>query len=257
MRMTISLLSVLLSICLASLAGAQAGVTLLVKTDTNCNWKLDGQPMGLLEADASKVVLVSPGAHLIEAFTPIGGGTVMTKVEVDKVEKTVYILLKGQNDQLSKLQQAETPKEAVVADAAQNQTWTDPATGLMWTRQDNGADVDWDQADDYCSKLELAGYKVWRLPTLEELQGIYDPSVSVRRLFGSGYTVDVHVKGNLKLTGSTWSSRQGDHPGKGYQNAWFFELGGPPNSSNIGKPLSNFLHFSWNMRALCVGRSGE
>ncbi len=29
----------------------------------------------------------------------------------------------------------------------------------------------------------------------------------------------------------------------------------PPEE--VGVPLSNFLHFTWNMRALCVHQTGE
>jgi hypothetical protein len=39
--------------------------------------------------------------------------------------------------------------------AAQQPTWTDPSTGLMWTITDNGADVDWNQATSYCTNLRL------------------------------------------------------------------------------------------------------
>ena len=41
-------------------------------------------------------------------------------------------------------------------------TLTDPATGLMWARQDNGIDVNWRQSSSYCARpapggvLELA-----------------------------------------------------------------------------------------------------
>jgi formylglycine-generating enzyme required for sulfatase activity len=57
--------------------------------------------------------------------------------------------------------------------------WTDPATGLMWTKQDSGSGVSWDQAKAYCSNLRLGGFSDWRLPTIDELQGIYDPSIDV------------------------------------------------------------------------------
>ena len=40
-----------LGLCLSTLAGAQAGLALLVKTDMDCNWELDGQPMDPLKAD--------------------------------------------------------------------------------------------------------------------------------------------------------------------------------------------------------------
>ena len=210
--------------------------------------------MGVLKNDETRVVLVSPGYHLIEAFTALRGVTEMTSVEVDKDEKTVNIQLKYKSDRQPKTQQAETPSESAGADPAANTTWTDPATGLMWTRNDNGSDVDWDQAGLYCSTLRASGLSGWRLPTLEELQGIYDPSVSAPTLFNDAFMVDVHVKGNLKLTGSTWSGLQGDAPGKPYQGAWLVQLGGPPLSPNVGKPERNFLHYHYDMRALCVRR---
>lgn len=52
--------------------------------------------------------------------------------------------------------------------------WEDPATGLMWTVEDNGTDLNWNQANAYCEELTLGGYSDWRLATLEELEGIYD-----------------------------------------------------------------------------------
>jgi hypothetical protein len=59
--------------------------------------------------------------------------------------------------------------------------WKDPATKLTWTRQDNGSDVSWHQARDYCISLDgigYAGYTGWRLPKFEELRSIYEPSRS-------------------------------------------------------------------------------
>jgi hypothetical protein len=120
----------------------------------------------------------------------------------------------------------------------------------MWTKRDNGSDVDWNQADAYCSNLKLADSSDWRLPTVEELQGMDDPSVSIKTVFDAGDTL-VHVKGNLKLTGWQWSSSQGDYPGKPFQGAWGFDFGGE-KLGNYG-----FLGFSYSMRALCVRHSGE
>jgi hypothetical protein len=251
-----------LALCLSALAGAQAGAKLLVTTDMDCNWKLDGQPMDPLMAHESKVVPVSPGEHLIQAATTDGvatmrttiNTTIPTKFDVDygTGKFWVAIQLKMQHDRQLEMQQAETAREPAEADAALNPTWTDPATGLMWTGKDNGSDVDWNQASAYCSNLRLAGNNDWRLPTIEELEGIYDPSVSIKTVSDYG-VINLHVKGNLKLTGWQWSSSQGDAPGKPWQVAWHFIF-----HHSTGERQNGFsLQFSYSMRALCVRRSGE
>lgn len=219
--------------CLSALAGAQTGATLVVTTDMRCNWSLDGRPMGLLMTDDSKVVPVSPGEHLIEAATTDELGTSRTKVEVDQGQEAVGIQLKSQHD------------------AAVYPIWTDPATNLMWTKKDNGSDVNWNQANAYCSNLHLAGYGGWRLPTIQELQGIYDPSVSSQKLFNDGAKYNVHVKGNLNLTGWLWSSSRGDASGKPSQQARLLNFG------QEGQAQSFPLGFSFSSRALCVRRSSE
>jgi hypothetical protein len=126
---------------------------------------------------------------------------------------------------------------------AQNQTpanvapiaggWTDPATGLTWIQRDNGSDVNWDQAKAYCSNLRLGGYSDWRLPTIDELQGIYDPNAG-----------DMHVKGNLKLScNAQWSSTQGSAPGTA---EYLYFSNGERNSVRLSDRYRD--------RSLCVRR---
>jgi hypothetical protein len=55
-----------------------------------------------------------------------------------------------------------------------DKTWEDSSTGLMWTVEDNGNDFNWNQANAYCEGLTLGGYSDWRLPTIDELEGLYD-----------------------------------------------------------------------------------
>jgi hypothetical protein len=137
---------------------------------------------------------------------------------------------------------------------AQNQTpanvgpvvggWTDPATGLTWTTHDNGSDVNWNQANAYCSNLRLGGYSDWRIPTSDELQGIYDPSVDVPGQNPDGEMVTMHVKGNMKLSGDGhWSSILNDAG-----RAWWFAF-------DNGRLYTAPIYTSGKgWRALCVRR---
>ena len=68
----------------------------------------------------------------------------------------------------------------MIAESERATLLTDPRSGtalvdeLMWTIQDNGSDVDWNEATRYCENLMLGGDTNWRLPTEDELRGLKD-----------------------------------------------------------------------------------
>ena len=106
----------------------------------------------------------------------------------------------------------------------------------MWARTDNGTDIDWPSADAYCEKLPLAGYSDWRLPTIDELETLYDPNVDAR----------YKIRSPFKLTACCpWSSDK-----EGSDSAWHFNF-------PYGKRYRFRLDFPDVRRALCVRRSGE
>ena len=91
--------------------------------------------------------------------------------------------------------------------------WRDDATGLTWTRSDNNADLDFNQAVDYCKNLNLGGFSNWRLPEIEELTGISDPSANVPAnrpdvvaLHIPGQPGPVHIKGDISISGLEMSN---------------------------------------------------
>jgi hypothetical protein len=42
-------------------------------------------------------------------------------------------------------------------------TWTDPGTGLMWTKEDNGGRINWNEANQFCRDMKVKDYSDWRL----------------------------------------------------------------------------------------------
>ena len=53
-----------------------------------------------------------------------------------------------------------------------NGTVTDNVTGLMWQQTPENSGLNYEDAEDYCESLELAGYDDWRIPTTKELFSI-------------------------------------------------------------------------------------
>jgi hypothetical protein len=45
---------------------------------------------------------------------------------------------------------------------------------LEWATRDNGSELNWHAAEEYCGGLVLAGRTDWRLPMIEELAALYD-----------------------------------------------------------------------------------
>jgi hypothetical protein len=90
--------------------------------------------------------------------------------------------------------------------------WTDPDTHLMWTAADNGSGLSWSQALHHCSGLNALGFRNWSLPSIEDLQNIFDPAQN-----RNGY----RIKAPINLTGWQWSSTPGSQKGE----AWAFDFG--------------------------------
>lgn len=56
-------------------------------------------------------------------------------------------------------------------------TVLDTRTKLMWAARDNRSDINWIGAKRYCENYRGGGYTDWRMPTQDELAGLYDGSV--------------------------------------------------------------------------------
>ena len=58
--------------------------------------------------------------------------------------------------------------------AYDNGTVLDKRTSMMWAAKDNGSNINWANAKSYCENYRGGGYSDWRMPTQDELEGLYD-----------------------------------------------------------------------------------
>ncbi len=84
----------------------------------------------------------------------------------------------------------------------------DTQSGMMWTQKDSfvdlGHSINWNDANKYVSKLSTGGYNDWRLPTIFELQAIYEPTKTNKDLYGGRLKLDPIFAGSG--TYNYWSS---------------------------------------------------
>jgi hypothetical protein len=73
-------------------------------------------------------------------------------------------------------------------------TVLDTRTNLMWAANDNGSNINWQSAKSYCANYRGGGYTDWRMPTQDELAGLYDASKTQRSGCSSS---DNHVATDL------------------------------------------------------------
>jgi hypothetical protein len=82
-------------------------------------------------------------------------------------------------------------------------TVMDTKTNLMWAAKDNGSDISWSKAETYCVNYRGGGYTDWRMPTVDELAGLYDKAKTYKTECG----YDIHLSSLIHLTCAwAWAS---------------------------------------------------
>ena len=71
----------------------------------------------------------------------------------------------------------------------------DTETKLMWPLRDNGKDLNWREAEQYCKDFRGGGHTDWRMPTQSELQSLYDRTAPPQ-------TVQCHAPLNVLIAAS-------------------------------------------------------
>ena len=112
-----------------------------------------------------------------------------------------------------------------------NDIYWDKKPRRLWVRSDNGSNLAWSQAIEHCEELELGDFSDWRLPSIEELEDLHDPT--------SGQTFKVPKEINLSAC-CQWSATKHTKT-----SAWNF-------SFRFRKPFSGSLTYSLDLRALCI-----
>lgn len=122
---------------------------------------------------------------------------------------------------------------AASAPGGASDVYTDQETGLMWQKDDSFHDlkkgVNWYDALEYVGEKnnqKLAGFDDWRLPTMQELNNLWDASRPLESKDGER----IGLARVFKAGGSyyLWS---GDE--RGLDNAWYFGLGHKENYFNL------------------------
>jgi tetratricopeptide (TPR) repeat protein len=118
--------------------------------------------------------------------------------------------------------------------AYNNGTVLDTRTNLIWAAKDNGNGINWKGAKSYCENYRGGDYTDWRMPTLDELAGLYDTAKTYKSACG----YDVHSTELIRLTCvAPWASET-----RG-SCAWQFDLNGggrycfPPVTGPIYRAL--------------------
>jgi hypothetical protein len=141
-----------------------------------------------------KMTLLVLTLYLMSVFSACGGGTA---VKSDQVAKDPGFIEAKEVKPSPQSAQNETPTEKARDGrfiAYDNGTVLDTRTGLMWAAKDNGSEIIWPSAKSYCTNYRGGGYTDWRMPSQDELVGLYDES----KTYSVG--VSVHLTELIRLS---------------------------------------------------------
>jgi hypothetical protein len=122
-----------------------------------------------------------------------------------------------------------------------DETVLDTKTRLMWASTDNGADIDQNDAKQYCEAFRGGGYKDWRMPTLNELETLCEDieetqPASCRGI--KGQILNVFVTPSISLSCVYgWSSNTRGSEGMQMLFNYCHKSGAPPKRSAYTRAL--------------------
>ena len=206
---------------------------LVVEVDAACELRVNGERVQSLKAAEAAVITVPAGEQLIECLSAAQPGAKARKVYyVPSGTQQVLTLSVSEAEANARTADARAkPFRAVSTDAV-----SDARSGVLWTRSDNGQNVTGSDAVLHCRGLGSG----WSLPTLEQLQSLYDTNSLAIRCGAE----ECRVSDLFKLGADWfWSSER-----NGSGQAWMVTLNRGRRS--LGHTDVRYL----NVRALCVRR---
>jgi uncharacterized caspase-like protein len=84
--------------------------------------------------------------------------------------------------------------------AYDNGTVLDTSTNLMWAAKDNGNRITWANAKTYSENYRGGGYTDWRMPTRDELAGLYDTKKTSKNQPTGGCGGNYHITDLVHIT---------------------------------------------------------
>jgi hypothetical protein len=111
----------------------------------------------------------------------------------------------------------------------------DKETGLVWVQSPDTTFPDWWIAQQSCINSPVGGRMGWRLPTIQELTSLVDPTQSLPAL-PSGHPFNVQSS----LSSFYWSATTNANPAFSTSHAWGVNLGSGGVSPGVAK-TSGFL----------------
>ena len=149
----------------------------------------------------------------------------------------------------------------------ENGTISDAATGLMWSQDDEGEQLNWEDALTYAENSTLAGYTDWRLPNVKELQAIIDYSYAPGAIDASldraaidpmfSCTQITNEAGDddygYYWTGTSANFTSGDP----YYYAWYIALGRAVNGEGLDYHGAGAVRFDTKYEGGPLGEGGE
>ena len=113
--------------------------------------------------------------------------------------------------------------------AYDNGTVLDTKTKLIWSAKDNGSVINWADAKSYCENYRGGGYADWRMPTQDELAGLYEKDKTNDSVSGQA----IHLTKLISLTSFiVWGSdmNSGRYAGISFRRGRVMLLWLPPSS---------------------------